>query len=218
MKPCASSSIYSEKSLALFCLKSLLPPKSKLNLRIISLTEGSAASRYSIFWGMGVFGLPFYVGRGVLIPRQDTETLVETVIESSRNFIKPKIIDLCSGSGCIACSVSAYVKNAEVYALEKSERAIGYLNKNIELNKSKITLIQADVLKPEAALVYGNFDIIACNPPYLTANDMNYRLSCGNGNKGGNRRGNGHVKLKVKRLLKFFTHRICGGLHAEQCT
>lgn len=65
------------------------------------------------------FGLPFYVGRGVLIPRQDTETLVETVIESSRNFIKPKIIDLCSGSGCIACSVSAYVKNAEVYALEK---------------------------------------------------------------------------------------------------
>ena len=120
------------------------------------------------------FGLPFYVGRGVLIPRQDTETLVETVIESSRNFIKPKIIDLCSGSGCIACSVSAYVKNAEVYALEKSERAIGYLNKNIELNKSKITVIQADVLKPEAALVYGNFDIIACNPPYLTANDMNF--------------------------------------------
>lgn len=47
-------------------------------------------------------------------------------------------------------------------------------NKNIELNKSKITLIQADVLKPEAALVYGNFDIIACNPPYLTANDMNF--------------------------------------------
>lgn len=106
------------KSLALFCLKSLLPPKSKLNLRIISLTEGSAASRYSIFWGNGSFRSAFYVGRGVLIPRQDTETLVETVIESSRNFIKPKIIDLCSGSGCIACSVSAYVKNAEVYALE----------------------------------------------------------------------------------------------------
>lgn len=118
------------------------------------------------------FGLPFYVGPGVLIPRQDTETLVETAIELSRNFNKPKIIDLCSGSGCIACAVSFHVKDANVYALEKSERAIGYLNKNIELNESKITVIQADVFKPKAVLEYGKFDIIVCNPPYLTAKDM----------------------------------------------
>lgn len=118
------------------------------------------------------FGLPFYVGKGVLIPRQDTETLVETVISAAGISDAPRIIDLCSGSGCIACAVKANVKNAEVYALEKSERAIGYLNRNIKLNNADITVIEADVLSESTAKKLGGFDIIVCNPPYLTADDM----------------------------------------------
>lgn len=118
------------------------------------------------------FGLPFYVGKGVLIPRQDTETLVETVISAAGKYDAPRIIDLCSGSGCIACAVKANVKNAEVYALEKSERAIGYLNRNIKLNNADITVIEADVLSESTAKKLGGFDIIVCNPPYLTAEDM----------------------------------------------
>lgn len=118
------------------------------------------------------FGLPFYVGKGVLIPRQDTETLAETVIDAAGKLDAPKIIDLCSGSGCIACAVAANVKNAKVYALEKSERAIGYLNRNIKLNNADVTVIEADVLSKSAAKNPGGFDIIACNPPYLTAEDM----------------------------------------------
>lgn len=118
------------------------------------------------------FGLPFYVGKGVLIPRQDTETLAETVIDAAGKLDAPKIIDLCSGSGCIACAVAANVKNAKVYALEKSERAIGYLNRNIKLNNADVTVIEADVLSKRAAKNPGGFDIIACNPPYLTAEDM----------------------------------------------
>lgn len=119
------------------------------------------------------FGLPFYVGKGVLIPRQDTETLAEAVIDAAGKLDAPKIIDLCSGSGCIACAVAANVKNAKVYALEKSERAIGYLNRNIKLNNADVTVIEADVLSKSAAKNPGGFDIIACNPPYLTAEDMN---------------------------------------------
>ena len=64
------------------------------------------------------------------------------------------------------------MKNAEVYALEKSERATGYLNKNIKLNNADITVIEADVLSESTAQKLGSFDIIVCNPPYLTADDM----------------------------------------------
>lgn len=116
------------------------------------------------------FGMPFYVGKGVLIPRQDTETAVETVIATAKNYSAPRIIDLCSGSGCIACAVAANIDNAKVFALEKSERALGYLNKNIALNRSDVTVIEADVLSE--AVDIGLFDVIVCNPPYLTADDM----------------------------------------------
>lgn len=118
------------------------------------------------------FGMPFYVGEGVLIPRQDTETLVEAVINTAMRYDSPKIIDLCSGSGCIACAIAANVKNAEVYALEKSERAIGYLNKNIELNRVNVNVIEADVLNKSNSERYCDFNIIICNPPYLTDDDM----------------------------------------------
>lgn len=116
------------------------------------------------------FGMPFYVGKGVLIPRQDTETAVETVIATAKNYRAPRIIDLCSGSGCIACAVAANIDNAEVFALENSERALGYLNKNIALNRSDVTVIEADVLSEAVGI--GLFDVIVCNPPYLTADDM----------------------------------------------
>lgn len=118
------------------------------------------------------YGMPFCVGKGVLIPRQDTETLAEAVINAAGNYQSPKIIDLCSGSGCIACAVAKYAKNADVYALEFSERAIGYLHKNIEKNKVCVNVIEADVLSEKTPQDCGNFDIIVSNPPYLTKSDM----------------------------------------------
>lgn len=118
------------------------------------------------------FGMPFYVGKGVLIPRQDTETLVDAVIKKASEYESPKIMDLCSGSGCIACAVAANVRNSCVSALEKSERAIGYLNKNAAENKVRINIIQADVLNENTAQEFADLDIIACNPPYLTDADM----------------------------------------------
>lgn len=118
------------------------------------------------------FGMPFYVGKGVLIPRQDTETLVEAVIEMAAEYESPEIMDLCSGSGCIACAVAANVKNVCVSALEKSERAIGYLNKNAVENNVSIEIMQADVLNEKTAMECPDFDIIVCNPPYLTESDM----------------------------------------------
>ncbi len=160
-------------------LNTLLLEKPKVSEEQITFANNIAYKRITgeplqyLLGEWEFYGMPFYVGKGVLIPRQDTEVLVETVISAAKKYERPKIIDLCSGSGCIACAVAANVKNAEVYALEKSEIAIGYLNKNIKLNKVNVEVIQADVLSESNAELYDGFDMIVCNPPYLTENDMN---------------------------------------------
>lgn len=121
------------------------------------------------FWG-----LPIKVGEGVLIPRPDTETLVEDIIGIVRKtgMRSPKIADLCSGSGCIALALKSEIPSAEVYAVELSEKALSYLRQNIELNRSDINIIMGDVLSTKTAEMLTELDIIASNPPYLTAQDM----------------------------------------------
>lgn len=112
------------------------------------------------------YGLPFYVGEGVLIPRPDTEVLVET----SLKLIKAggTVLDLCSGSGAIAIAIA---KNADVSvsALELSSVAFDYLKRNIALNKVGVTPILGDVKNYSHPT---KVDLIVSNPPYITQNDM----------------------------------------------
>lgn len=117
------------------------------------------------------FGLPFYVGEGVLIPRQDTETLVETVLKIKLPE-NPKILDLCSGSGCIGVSLALNIKNADVTAVEISDKAAEYIKKNAELNNTDLNIVKDDVLSEKTAEIFSGIDVIVCNPPYLTAEDM----------------------------------------------
>ncbi|MCM1164600.1 MAG: peptide chain release factor N(5)-glutamine methyltransferase [Lachnospiraceae bacterium] len=119
------------------------------------------------------FGLPFAVGEGVLIPRQDTETLAET----ARDFLLARVpearraADLCAGSGCIGIAL-ARLCNAEVTCVELSESAFGYLERNIALNgvTERVHAVRGDVLDGELDL--GEFDLIVSNPPYLDDTDM----------------------------------------------
>lgn len=122
------------------------------------------------FWG-----LPVKVGRGVLIPRPDTETLVEEVLDICRKnrIHSPKIADLCSGSGCIALALKKEIPLAEVYAVELSSDALKYLESNVEMNSSDVKIVSGDVLKTETAEKFRDFDIIVSNPPYLTEEEMN---------------------------------------------
>lgn len=115
------------------------------------------------------YGLPFFVGEGVLIPRADTEGLVQTCIDFA-NKRPLKILDLCSGSGCIAVSLAKKLPLCDVYAIEKSSDAISYLRKNVELNKVNVNIIHSDALVRDDSLP--NFDVIVSNPPYLTKSDM----------------------------------------------
>lgn len=120
------------------------------------------------------YGYPFKVGSGVLIPRPDTETIIDEVLRicKSENLAKPRIADLCSGSGCIAVTLKKELVNAEVFAIELSDEALPYLRENAALNNANINIINGDVMKEETAHMLDELDIIVCNPPYLTEHDM----------------------------------------------
>lgn len=117
------------------------------------------------------YGLPFAVGPGVLIPRPETELLVDLALQRLAGKEAPTVADLCSGSGCIAISVSKNLPNARVTAVELSEKALPYLRRNIAQNGVTIDLVEGDVLQPE--LLAGRcFDLILSNPPYISDDEM----------------------------------------------
>ena len=119
------------------------------------------------------FGYPFYVGEGVLIPRPDTEILVQAVLDMMKEQPKPAVADLCSGSGCIAVSIAKQRADSRVMAVELSQEAYPYLERNIELNNTvNVVPVQGDVLGALSEKFTGAFDIIVSNPPYIKTGDM----------------------------------------------
>lgn len=120
------------------------------------------------------FGLEFAVGTGVLIPRQDTETLVETVLELRRNANRTHLLDLCSGSGCIPAAIAAHLPHVTGDAVELSAQALPYLRQNLQRHAPQIRIHGSNALLPLTALAEERYDIITCNPPYLTEADMAY--------------------------------------------
>lgn len=119
------------------------------------------------------YGLPFKVGEGVLIPRQDTETLVDYVLTMFKNNDTPlKIVDLCSGTGCIPIAIEKHLDNIEIHAIELSTIAHSFLVENIAINSSKVIAHLGDVLEPTIYESFSGLDLITANPPYLTTTDM----------------------------------------------
>jgi len=108
------------------------------------------------------FGMNFYVDENVLIPQPDTEILVEEVIEIAEREKKKEILDLCTGSGCIAIALSNNLKNVSILATDISREALEIAEKN-DRNK-KVTFQQSDMFEN---LENKKFDIIVANPPYI---------------------------------------------------
>ena len=124
------------------------------------------------------YGLPFLVNENTLIPRPETEELVEWIIKSTKYEIqstKLRILDIGTGSGCIAISLAKNIPNAEVSAIDVSEKALATAKKNAEINKVEVDFINVDILKINdlVELPTSNFqlptqfDIIVSNPPYV---------------------------------------------------
>ncbi len=116
------------------------------------------------------YGYEFSVGEGVLIPRQDTETLAEAAISHIKASKSAKGVDLCSGSGCVAITV-AKETGADFDCIEKYTEAYRYLAENCRAHRVCKPVL-GDVLDEGLAAGYRNLDIITANPPYLTADDM----------------------------------------------
>lgn len=115
------------------------------------------------------YGLPFKVNPSVLIPRPETEELVEWVIESTAlaavTGSGPRIIDIGTGSGCIAISLKKNLPATEVFALDISKASIEVASANAALNQVDIHFIQADI---RDFATRQKFDVIVSNPPYIT--------------------------------------------------
>lgn len=113
------------------------------------------------------YGLPFYTDARALIPRQDTELLVETAIQSIKERGYQTCLDLCTGSGCVGISVT---KNAgiRVTCSDVSDEAISLARENMELNEVEVKLIVSDLFDQ----LPFKYDLIVCNPPYLSREDM----------------------------------------------
>lgn len=115
------------------------------------------------------YGLPFYVDKNVLIPRAETEELVEWIIKEIQEKRKKKknlnILDIGTGSGCIAISLAKNLDNANIWALDISKKAIEITKKNAKLNNVDVQILNEDILDLEQLPV--KFDIIVSNPPYV---------------------------------------------------
>ena len=115
----------------------------------------------------------FYVGDGVLIPRADTECLVEKSAEIiSQKDIKI-VYDLCSGTGCIGISLAKMFEDITVFCLEKSNTALSYLKRNVELNGvNNVKIIQGDIFDGADKNCLNNCELIVSNPPYIKSEEI----------------------------------------------
>ncbi len=120
------------------------------------------------------YGLKMYVDRNVLIPRDDTCAVTALAVKRGLFLDQdPRILDLCTGSGCIGIAVASRVKDAKVTLADVSREALAVARKNIALHKlsGRVSCVQADALAAPSAFL-GKFDMIVSNPPYVTAEEM----------------------------------------------
>ena len=133
---------------------------------VISQRAAGVPSQY-ITGHQEFWGLDFVVSPEVLIPRPETEHLVETVLELAREVPRPRIVDVGTGSGCIALALANELKNAEVYGVDLSGDALEIARANaarLQLD-GRVRFLRSDVL--EALADRSDFDFVVSNPPYV---------------------------------------------------
>lgn len=124
-----------------------------------------------IFGEWAFYGREFFVGPGVLVPRADTETLVDVCLKYLENTENPAVLDLCAGSGCIGITLALEKADAAVTLVEKFPEAARYAERNIKrLGVDNAALVCGDVLN--GAANDKEYELIVSNPPYVPKNEM----------------------------------------------
>lgn len=149
--------------------KELLKVSKNINKDLKLLKKG-----YPIQYLIGYvnfYGNKIMVNKNVLIPRFETEFLVEKTLNYIKklNIKKPVILDLCTGSSCIAIALKKEIKDSTIYASDISKKALKVAKKNIELNKVEIKLIKSNLFKSIKNI---KFDVIISNPPYVSKKEQ----------------------------------------------
>lgn len=114
------------------------------------------------------YGLKLWVDESVLIPRPETEELVDWILKSTEAGVPLELIDIGTGSGCIPLALKKNRPEAAVYAVDISEQALAVAQKNARALELDIRLRLMDILDPEQGAALPQFDIIVSNPPYIT--------------------------------------------------
>jgi release factor glutamine methyltransferase len=113
-----------------------------------------------------------FINNQVLIPRPETEEMVYWITEKLKNYPSPKVIDICSGSGCIALAIKKYIQQANVTGIELSSKAIEVAKANARLNQLDVEFLADDIL--QSVLKFQNdIDLIVSNPPYIPLHEKN---------------------------------------------
>lgn len=119
------------------------------------------------------YGETFFVGSGVLIPRPETEILVDFALDYLKDKNNPVVFDLCSGSGCIGLSVAKNIPDSKVFLLEKSDDAFDYLEKNLRsIGCKNATAVKCDIFDGFEKIGLPVPDLILSNPPYIESDDI----------------------------------------------
>ncbi len=145
---------------------------NKFNNILLKLQTGEPVQY--ILGNTEFYGLPFKVNSAVLIPRPETEELVEWVLQSAvdrPHLAAGNILDIGTGSGCIAISLKANLPAAQISAIDISTKALEIAKQNADLNNVKVNFIEADILSRKSEIENSKFDIIVSNPPYVTQHD-----------------------------------------------
>lgn len=181
LKDISDSAVFEANEILIFALginrnqlvfynqKSITSLQARKIKRIVGSRKKGLPLQY-LFGEWEFYSIKFKVGKGVLIPRADTEILVDAALEYLSETDRSKtVFDLCSGSGAVGIAIAANRPEDEITLVEKSKKAFKYLKYNNEINKVGCKMILADVFSwnPDEKC-----DLLVCNPPYIPTGDI----------------------------------------------
>lgn len=151
----------------------IVDPTAKISIdnidRIINELQSGRPVQY-VLGHSEFYGLDFEVAEGVLIPRPETEELVDWIVRDEPQATS--ILDIGTGSGCIAIALASAIPTAQVCAIDISEPALDIARRNNTRCGTHVEFVQADALGDIKATLHGTFDVIVSNPPYVPQSDI----------------------------------------------